>query len=255
MFCFGKEDKIVPTNKGDIIIPIKKGVDFRTLNLQDFDLVLFRGGDGVSHFIQKLSKARLGNGDFSHVGMIITSKTLRYRGLEDNKLYIFESTMSGNLSDGVNNINGQSYLGSQIRDFAEVLKAYDAPDNTAIAVRRLVNNPLDTMLIEEVRERMSFIFGEWNHRPYEIILSQLFYAMIPPLRVFRREELENKFVFCSELVARIYKEFGILPANCNPSDVVPVDFATQDEDNIVDRNKFNEIEYIRYFEEVDSIIV
>ncbi len=226
--------------------PNKKGVDFREVGLRDFDLVLFKGGDDVSGFIRGLERYQLGNGDFSHVGIILTSKSLRFRNLEDNKLYIFESTMSGHLSDGVPNYTGHSYLGSQLRDFAEVLKAYDAPPHTAVAVRRIKDNPLDVMDINEVRERCSFIFGEWDHRPYQVVLWELFCAMFPSLRRFRIRVAEKQFVFCSELAAIIYKEFGIMPPNTVPSDVVPVDFVTQDQDHQVDRTKFEELQYIRY---------
>jgi len=229
------------------IYPVKQGVDYKTIPLRDFDLVLFSGGKtGTSGFIECLEKRRLGEGSFSHVGMIITSKSLPFQDLKDDKLYIFESTQSGKLTDGVLNIEGESYLGSQIREFDQVMKGYDSNPNSSIAVRRLVNNPLDIMNINDVKAIMSFLYGKYNHRRYEIDIFQLFEAMIPKLRIFRSKKMEDKFIFCSELVATIYKGFNILPKECNPSDVIPMDFVAEDEDHMINRNIFHPVEYIRY---------
>jgi hypothetical protein len=229
------------------IYPAKQGVDYKTVPLRDFDLVLFSGGStGASGLIEWLEKRRVGAGTFSHVGMIITSKSLPFQGLEDGKLYIFESTQSGKLTDGVLNIEGESYLGSQIREFDQVMKGYDSNPNSAIAVRRLINNPLDTMELSNVKAIMSFLYGKYNHRRYEVDIFQLFEAMIPKLRVFRSKKIENTFIFCSQLVATVYKGFGLVSKNCNPGDVVPMDFVVEDEDHMINRNIFHPVEYIRY---------
>lgn len=233
--------------KNNKVTPLKQGVDYRTIGLRAFDLVLFSGGkSGVSGFIQCLEKWRVGEGDFSHVGMIITSEVLPFQGLKENKLYIFESTQSGNLTDGVVNIEGHAFLGSQIRDFDLVMKGYDSNPNSSIAVRRLIDNPLDTMNINNVKIIMSYLYGRYNHKMYEVDILQLFEAMIPSLRKFRSKKMEDKFIFCSELVATIYKAYNILPSDANPSDVVPMDFVAEDEDHKVDRTKFHPVQYIRY---------
>jgi len=228
------------------ITPLKKGINYKDLILKDFDLVLFSSHDTVGSFIECLEKKQVGDGSFSHVGMIITNKTLRFRGLEDDKLYIFESTMSGNLTDGVKNIDNKTWLGSQIRDFDSVIKAYDANPTSAIAIRRIIDNPVDTMDINEVRERMSYLYGKYNHILYTVDIPLLFFAMFPPLRKFRIKRMEDKFMFCSQLVSKIYIEFGILPKECNAADVIPMDFVAQDQDNMVDRSKFDTIQYVRY---------
>ena len=94
--------------------------------LRPFDLVAFRGTDCVSGCIRCLELnrpcgGRIRSGDFSHVGMIVTSDILDDVRCVPGKLYIWESTMSGKLADGVNNVNGQQFLGVQLRDFDQVV--------------------------------------------------------------------------------------------------------------------------------------
>ena len=237
------------------IIPVKQGIDYRSLGLRDFDLVLFDGGNtGASLLIKSLEKYELGEGNFSHVGIIITSKSLPFQGLEDGKLYIFESTQSGALTDGVLNVEGHPFLGSQVRDFDQVLKSYDNSADTHIAVRKLVNNPLDTMDINNVRIIMAYLYGKFNHKRYQIFVAQLFEAMFPRLRIFRNKRIEERFVFCSELVAYIYKGFGLLSVECNCGDVVPQDFISKDVDAMVNTTIFHEVQYIRHPSYLQSTI-
>lgn len=219
---------------------MKSGVKYDSIKhqLRPFDLILFHGGDFVSDFIRKLQQCRLGSGGelFSHCGMIVTTEVLSHPNMVDGKLYIWESTMSGRLGSGVKNINGETWLGSQIRDFDEVMEGYDAPPDTRIAWARLKVNPLDNMPLFEIREKMAYLFGKYNHKLYEVHVANLFRAMFPRLR--RRQLFKKKFLFCSELVAIIYKKFNILPKDCDPANVVPGDFVVEDADHKVDRTKW-----------------
>jgi hypothetical protein len=235
--------------KKEQIYPIKKGVDYTILNIRPFDLVLFNGGDTVSSFIERLSVRAQGKDAnlFSHVGMIITKDILPDEvNMEYNKLYIFESTASGSLGGKVYNIDGKTFIGCQIRDFDEVMKSYDSNPKSSIAIRHLKNNPLDVSNINTIQRKMAYLYGKYNYTPYEINIMNLFEAMFPKLRKLRIKRNENKFIFCSELVATIYKNMGILPSTCNPADVVPSDFVTRDLDKQVDLNIFDKIQYIFY---------
>lgn len=44
--------------------------------ISPFDLIAFRGGDPISDMIEKLEEFNTGNGDFTHVGMVVTSDVL-----------------------------------------------------------------------------------------------------------------------------------------------------------------------------------
>lgn len=145
----------------------------------------------------------------------------------------------------VYNINGQTWIGCQIRKFEDVLRTYTASPGNRVAVRELKSNPLDNMNINELREKFSFLIGRYNEKPYVVNAMQLFAAMFPTLRMFRNSWGSRHFIFCSELVAIIYKEYGIIRESCNPANVVPADFYSKDEDGDVDDSKFEEIKYLR----------
>ena len=55
-------------------------------------------------------------GLWTHVGMVITSDLLNFKNSVPGKLYVWESTMSGSLADGVNDtITNAGKFGVQIR--------------------------------------------------------------------------------------------------------------------------------------------
>ncbi len=135
-------------------------------NLLPFDLILFKGTDCVSKTIQRVQRKKLGipNSDdaFSHVGIVVTSDILEIpKGLvrqsefreshfvkqlseksgnqrsvdtmtsqlllKPGEKYVWESTMSGPLADGVRNVNHKSFLGVQLRNLDEVIREYGKP--------------------------------------------------------------------------------------------------------------------------------
>lgn len=205
-------------------------------NIKPLDLILFCGDDPVSHTIQRLSGRMLGPeaAKYSHCGVIVSRDVLDIEELVPGKLYIFESTMSGRLTDGVKNIHNRAFLGCQIRPFDEVVEAYDRPPGTSLNWCRLINNPISTL--PNAKELMKECYQEYDGLVYEVNLFQLFAAMIPILRFCRFNFCQNRFMFCSELAANIYKKFGIFAGN--PTNVVPADFAVQDMDNEVDKSMF-----------------
>ena len=206
--------------------------------IRDFDIIVFCGADFVSNTIKELSQFEQGRnaGKASHVGVIITTNVVKHPNMEDGVLYIFESTMSGNLTDGVLNIEGKSFLGCQVRKFDDVVKAYDSNPKTQIRWCKLLDNPLDKMDINEIRAKSQKVLDKYNGVLYEVNISNLFYAMFPQLRFLRFAD--DGFVFCSELAAIIYKELGVIPTESDPRDVVPADFIAQDKDRKVDFHKF-----------------
>ncbi len=228
-------------DKNNIII--KPGLNYKEIKnqIRDFDLIVFTGSDFVSKTIMSLSKYELGKdaGHYSHVGMIITKNILDHPKMEDGELYIFESTMSGKLTDGVLNIEGESFLGSQIRKFDDVVKAYDSNPDTQVRWCKLLENPLDILQINDIRLTMAELFLKYNHRLYEVNIMNLFFAMFPSLRKFKYNYYDdNRFVFCSELAGIIYRAFFVIPFEANPTDIVPADFMVTDEDKMVNCKKW-----------------
>jgi len=91
----------------------KLGVSYSEIRdkLRTCDLLLFKGGDVVSNTISKVEKYENGCGDFTHTGMCIRAESFYYPNnkpswLQEGKIYILESTISGYkyISDGIPNL-------------------------------------------------------------------------------------------------------------------------------------------------------
>lgn len=212
--------------------------------IKPLDLALFKGGDSVSGLIQFLEKRKLnktssagydvGPGAFSHVGIIVTSEILDDDRLDPNKLYVWESTMSGSLSDGVCNIEDESFLGVQLRDFDKVLVAYDEDPDSRIAIAHLGDTTFNRGSTR-LRKRFTNLFTKYDGTRYDANFLSLGSSICPCLRP-AREAVENAlntedWLFCSELVATIYKELGLFDKSVNPKNVVPTDFLGYDADS------------------------
>ncbi len=219
----------------------KKGVDYKEYKhyIQPLDLVFFRGGDFISdlvRFIQERSvkpkssaqDIRIPSSSFSHVGMIVTKEILNDDRLEEGKLYVWESTMSGNVGDGVKNIDGETFFGVQLRDFEEVAKLYNGENGTHIAIAHLKED-IKKSIWEDfpqriLSERFTTIFKKYDGVRYDMNLISLGASFIPALRPLRDLVETKEWLFCSELVACVYKDLGLLPSDINPKNTVPMDF-------------------------------
>jgi hypothetical protein len=229
------------------VIPITNAVDYKTLNIQPFDIIEFKGGDFVSTGIRIVSKASLGGryqaGKFSHTGMIITKDVLNIPLLEQGKLYIWESTISGKLGGDVDNIEGHAFLGVQIREFDKVIKSYLTPNTAAALLKLKDRSPIE---VDDIQAKTLECFNKYNGIPYTINIMQLFAAAYPKVRWLTPTWGKYKFLFCSELVSCIYRDVGIFPSAIQPCDVIPADFVSDGEPDIANRNIPNYFENYIY---------
>lgn len=207
-------------------------------NIRPFDIVFFRGNDFISAIIAYAEKKQLKHiSDFgyntksdayTHCGMVVTSDILDHPLVERGRLYIWESTMTGTLApDGVKNITGRSFFGSQLRDLDTLIDAYDKPDDTSIVVSHFMS-PVD---YDSIKEKFTLIFKKYDAIPYDtnpIVIGASIFRCLRPIRTTESEE--DLEMFCSELIARVYVELGFLPDSVVPSDVVPMDFLGFDTD-------------------------
>lgn len=99
--------------------------------IKPLDLLLFKGTDFVSKTISKCELYMEGSGSYSHTGIVISWEVMPFLSeLEEGKLYIWESTMSGscrgmNRGGEVPDVEtGKGCFGVQIRDLEEVIKHY-----------------------------------------------------------------------------------------------------------------------------------
>jgi hypothetical protein len=223
--------------------------------IQPLDLILFQGADFVSQAIRKVELKTRGDGDFSHVGLVVTSDILPdVKELVPGRLYVWESTFSGQIGsiykDSVLNAEtGKGTFGVQIRDLEEVITAYEATPNAKVAWGHLQKNPWRLASTKQsLIETMRGLHAKFSQRVFDAQVMDCCAAAFPCFRparnLFQKIEIQGhtiltslKFIkkgnsllnpaswlFCSELVASIYQGFGILPVEKDPRDFTPVDF-------------------------------
>ena len=223
----------------------KPGAPFRTIRplIQTGDTLLFRGSDAVSDAITEVERRYDGANAFSHSGMAVwprdlpTTSSIRRDGDQD-RLYVLESTASGRLVDGVPAItDDRGHLGVQIRDLDLVVEAYDASPKTRLAWLPLQDARRPALSQQALDHTVCRYLGE----SYDASCVDLSAAAIPFMRVVRDNRcfrrLRDKFcglcccgakpsswLFCSELVASIYVDWGVVPETVIPADVMPTDF-------------------------------
>ena len=215
--------------------------------LKDLDLVLFRGGEFVSNAIAWLEAFAIHRPNitdyviapdaFTHCGIVLSRELVDDDRLDPDKLYIFESTMSGPLNDNVLNIDGKAFLGVQIRELDSVVTEYNASPGTRVAFAHL-NRRLLHDVWGDSQETLSTQLTDLVHRyegvRYDANPISLISTIFNLFRICRRvaENLAGTedWLFCSELVAVIYKALGLFPASVEPKNVVPMDFIGYEQD-------------------------
>lgn len=238
----------------DISVIVKEGIKYADIrdDIKSFDLIFFNGGDTTSNMIRFLqarqgsrkmrylkwrkNKIKIPRDAFSHVGLVVRDDILDDPRLEHGVPYIFESTMSGTLTDGIYNINDEAFLGTQLRNLDDVVKGYDSAPTSRIAVAHFNRDIIENLYItqEEIKSEFTKLFIKYDEIPYDLnpisLISSIF-------QLFRRirgksEKIADSepWLFCSELVATIYIELGFIPGDVNPKDVVPMDFLGYDID-------------------------
>ena len=242
-------------------------------NFAPLDLILFQGSEPVSKLIGFLELETLGNGDFSHVGLLVNSEILpTIPQLQPGRWYVWESTFSATegfmkkFSDGVANITtGEGKFGVQIRDFIDVCTSYQKDGKVAWA--KLINNPWEnTKDRKALINKVTSIHELYGNRTYNANFLALLASIFPCLRKIRdnfeellvdghsiltsmklvKDDPSNPgvigWLFCSQLVALIYQRLGLIPPEIDPDNVVPVDFLGYDSDGMV--NLVNKPVYI-----------
>jgi hypothetical protein len=232
-------------NNHSIDLPIQEYTLNEVKNkIRPFDLICFRGGDFVSNIISDVEKKSFGNGDWTHVGIVMTRDVFKFKG-KDNKLYVWESTISGKFGDKVNNIYNQSQFGVQIRDLGKVIEDYLKVKGTKIGWCKLINNPLDQQENESnrsYRKRVSNLkinirqfYYRHKDAKYDYTLKTFLKTLFPKLSKIKwinKLLHNNDKYFCSELVAKIYQDVGVLGNDIDPENVAPVELLGYSNDNI-----------------------
>lgn len=214
--------------------------------IKPFDLICFRGDEFVSKTISKIQEYYFGNGEWTHVGLVITSDIIPFKNSKPNTIYILESTMSGNFGDTVNNEEtGLGKFGVQIRRLDKVIDNYIKNDITKIGWCKLINNPLEKQNNEieiEYNDRINKLKLDINdfyniHKEdkYDYKIITMFKTIFPCINknkyIRKFFHTDNKY-FCSELVAEIYRIIGIIPKNIDPEEIAPIELLGYTNNNL-----------------------
>lgn len=188
--------------------------------MQPLDLIFFRGTDVVSNTISALEAKILGSGEFTHVGILINSDLMPWiPDLTPGKWYIWESVVSIPLAGFTDEIpdvrTGKGGYGVQIRDLDAVIKKYSGV---------VVHGALKSHLRRDFSaKKLKKLYRKYGMQKYDANCLSLFGAMIPKLRPLRDAlVVEKGHLFCSELVATIYRGLRILPKSTDPRNFVPM---------------------------------
>jgi hypothetical protein len=223
--------------------------------MRSFDLLLFKGTDVVSKTIRRIESCMDRCSDtFSHAGMVIRAEDLmparteaEKTWLTEGKIFVFESTMSGNLADGVPDVDGKSHLGVQLRNLDAVVWSHAASVQYGLAWCPIKEElrPSDDRLKALARA----CYHRYNGMFYDASIVDLLAAAIPSCRPIRdnvvcsylrtcfcsycccRRVHMDDWMFCSELVCHCYIDSGILPDSVDASNVMPADFIVDPKDS------------------------
>lgn len=180
-----------------------------------FDVILCRGSGPIHDSIIIAQSVNLGRHcDWSHVGLVIDSKVFPHPKLLPDTLYVLESSAGGVLGGGVYDvISEETRVGVQIRRLDSLL---EVPGDVYAYLPLLERPPLKDYT--EVLEK-------YVHRPYDWSPLSLWSAVCSLPRPIRNHlEDADKRLFCSELVARVYQDLGLLSREFRADNVIPADF-------------------------------
>jgi hypothetical protein len=214
-------------------------------SIRPLDLILFSGNTILSKTIKMVERKKYGIGNVSHIGMVIDKLVLPHiKQINDYKMYIWESTSSKCAITGkhkLKDIFNKSRFGVQIRDLEQVVTCY-INSGGRVFWGKLKNNPTKIRENETEREyqdrieilntkfKMIYdVFGKSSYNLSLIDLGASVYGWMRPLRKLKnyiQRKRKNKPcpLFCSEFIAIIYKEIGVIDDNVEPQNIVPVDF-------------------------------
>jgi hypothetical protein len=203
--------------------------------IKPLDLILFAGNECISKLIRYIADTNKNKkhnnklaGRYSHIGIVVTKNICPpelHKYMEDNKLYIFESTIGGYLGNNIYSIDNKTKFGVQVRDLDELVKSY----NGDIAL--LAHKDRNTM---DKTTGFIDVFNKYNNVNYDYNIIALLTAGIKKLRFLRymvdictcRKYNNKKLLFCSELVASVFSDLHLLntTSQIHTENTLPTDF-------------------------------
>ncbi len=224
--------------------------------LRPLDLLVFRGTGFHSDTIKKAEKLKTGNGDISHVEVVITKDWCdSIKGDHPpGTVFCWGSMKSSSVPSAE---TGNKETGVQIRRVIDVVRAYAARPGANVGICRLLDNPIVRASGEtpagfakrtsDLKKKINSAYEKYNGESYDSNPVALIAAVFPAFRRLRNVTNEiisrwtdaNKWLFCSEFVAVLYIEVGVINdatdgvidgKTPDAQDVLPVDLLGHDAD-------------------------
>lgn len=202
------------------------------IGAKPLDLLLFSSDGVLGDFVGVMQTLKLGKGKWTHAGIVVTSELMpKVKAIKPGKLYVLESVIGFDAPD----IEGTYHRsGPQIRDLEEILRTEYR--SGTVALFKVKENPFRTGEgIKEARLKFKEIFNEVSQAKYDLLGG--FPGLFKCCRKVEEISIVKVYIdetyFCSELVAYVYKKFGIISSDIDPAHVVTEDFLGGDEDGMV----------------------
>jgi hypothetical protein len=170
---------------------------------------------------------------WTHVGIVVNKHVMPNLKVNDDGLYLWESTVSGNYKDEVSKILDaelhQGILGVQIRPLEEVVQAY-LNEKIVVGWAKLLHNPIfktDFESEEHFQKRFKNLQTKLNHVHEKSFASTY---QLNPFRLIGTfwnwfSGVSNEMYFCSQFVSHVYESIGLLPKLIDTSKVTPIKLA------------------------------
>jgi hypothetical protein len=157
-------------------------------------------------------------------------------------LYIWESTPVSESDHATRNIDGLFFKGVQLRELDEVIEKVHgqviavAPFSLDIFHKRYCSDDCPAF-----KQNLAKAIESLNNKPYDSNPVTLLTSSVYFLRFLRPLAEQwmgsTDWLFCSEMVAEVYKRLGFIGKNNNTSNCLPMDFLGFDSD-IADKIPF-----------------
>lgn len=211
--------------------------------IRPLDLIFFSGTEFVSQWIRDMSEFTRHSGDWSHVGIVVNKKIMPNLNVtdSDDTLFVWESTISSiynviSVNHTLDAESGKPFFGVQVRRLNDVIIGDLKTKSSVVGWSKLIDNPIDrnqgesdsnySTRFAQLQSNMMDLHKKYYRRPYQMNLFKLCMAMFP---IFKSDtslccaSFGNNWIFCSQLVALVYKKLQIFPEELDASRVIPED--------------------------------
>lgn len=235
-------------NNDDMVVSMSSNmIPFESIKSQirPLDLLFVRTSGIIGKTIRWGELAKFGDGNWTHVGVIVNKRVLPELQVEDadvDRLYLWECTISSNAWYATEDMrepdieSGEHVWGVQIRDLETMIKLMNKDPSTRIAWAPLAKHPLDQRMQEtdeqyEQRKKriiktITMIHTRYLNRHYQTNPFAMLAVLFTPFRWIRDYMWGNPgMLFCSKFVTILFVALGMIDKNIDPDNISPTELA------------------------------